>query len=282
MGYRQRIASLVFVLCLGVPAASAATESSSPQSLEAMEHQLFWHDNAGMSLAQRLSKLEELIFGATFTEALADQRVRRIQGAIATQRDDARMEQKQVAPIEPSLAATAPGQIQNVTLVTQSPIGMTDQVTALEKAVLSREFQDEPLMVRVRRLENEILHDIVISTSEELTLRVGRLADQAEDMQLAHTLPVTNPRPFDPEADARQIAANQARPNSHARLAETQDDHGLSKQIIADERELAALYNSYSLPEETATPVQHNSHKLRHAVLGTLKTLAGLSDFATY
>ncbi|HEY9713540.1 MAG TPA: hypothetical protein V6C72_08715, partial [Chroococcales cyanobacterium] len=186
---------------------------------------------------------------------------------------------------------------QGVHWVRNANTGLADQLTALEQQVYGNSYASDGIMRRVRRLESQLFPNILISESEDLKSRVGRIGDRVEDLADAHALPVSRMRE-ETAYGGQQLTNQSVIPNyydfggaSKLPAGNTRSDlDGLDRQIRQRIHQLAnsgygspysSNYGSGYANQMAAnnyntsySQKRSRSHGFKRAVLGVLKNIA--------
>jgi len=297
MAFRRTITSGMFVWLFSVSPAGANTQAVDRFDMNALETRLFQHDNRSLPMNERLDRLDLFVFGKVKTTT-PDQRIAALKKMVSRLELESSMEARPslnaprfLAPAagsrDVSLAVREDAEgmgsqlseNQTEAIDSQSAAsekiskGMVHKVAAMERAVFSRNFDGDPILTRIHRLENQVLPSIVVAEGEPLALRVGRLDDKINDLKQLHEIPIVAERPFDEqtyveESKARLVAANQL-----------QSDDDLVKEInqLADLSRAADYGDTRYL--EGKNKSQSQSHGFRHAMFDTLRTFISAAAY---
>jgi hypothetical protein len=203
-----RFGRFTFAMCAllvaAAPASQAATEKPYPSELAGFERRFFMHDNANLSPAERLNRLEQFVFGS-LPAGDVNQRADRLRSLLAAQEkgivtESVRAVEKPAPPetVEiKRMEQLEPPRCNGVKWVTKAQLGLIDQMEGLERELFARKFDDDTMSKRIERLENEIYPNILISSAEDFATRVGRLMDRVSDLRDDNALPTQKQRVAD-------------------------------------------------------------------------------------
>jgi len=286
-------------ICLWLVNTSAAGAVQAPETFDlgALEGRLFQHDNQSLPMAERLTRVERFVFGRMKNGNLG-QRIAALKKCLLRVQWEAAIESRLLfgsghgvvpngaeakgtgskgADISVASQATGSLVVDGTAPATLDSVGeeqsMVGKVGILEQQVFARNFEGDPITMRIHRLENQIYPSIVISKEESLMLQVGRLEDRVREMQASNEIPITVAlaRPFDEQTyqeDAQSRWTN---------ASKIENDEDLLKEI-SDLRTLARGIDPYYAGSATGDPGNQpnssgKSHGFKRAMFDTLRIL---------
>jgi len=215
-----KIVVLGLCLLLCGQGAQAAEPFASSDNLDRLETKFFHHTYETQSTDTRLARLEQLVFGTVRNGTRTDRVARLVAATSSTSFPTAQAVSRPVPPVRAAprqppatlaagrrtqLTRAGPARLAQMPKPGKAPpmhgivqhhqpsgpssaparmqVSLPEQVSALERQVLGREYAGQSLLDRVSRLERVTYPHLLISRQEPLLVRVDRLQSE---VALAH------------------------------------------------------------------------------------------------
>ena len=265
--------------CLIAPLSGALAEATSTdKSLDRLETQLFDHSYRAEPMNNRLSRIEQMVFGeartGTDTERLVD-----LLGAVKMPLPSVGLEstKQENLTTESPILQSEPSDSQqtnaNSNSNSDSEASSYPRITTLEQHVLSRTFEIEPIKTRLARLETKIFGSPL--NSEDLNDRVKNLEQSVTAQDVATKTKSDQTIAKDTVPETKVPPNESAEYNTRPGMSLYQTVGGIEKQVfgttsyhesIADR--VAHLEKTVfpSEPVETSNPIPERVGRLVNAM----------------